>query len=220
MEKPGLPLIAAFAAALAASILFGYLANDVLARQDVHFDPAVRDAIHGWTTPRLTWLMRGITQLGSVPVLIGLGIVLAWRLLARGRGRAAVLLFVVPVGGELLDQALKFTFQRPRPEAFFDVHAMGYSFPSGHSVASCCFYGVVAAILTRHQRSRAARAAIWTVAALLVLLVGVSRIYLGVHYPSDVVAGYAAAVVWVAAVRAGYEVWLRRRAGPTKDSNS
>jgi len=116
------------------------------------------------------------------------------------------------LGGEGLNQILKHLFARSRPEAFFGYTLpSSYSFPSGHAVVSCCFYGALAAILTRRMESGAKKLAIWAVAALMAALIGFSRIYLGVHYPSDVLAGYAAAIVWVSAVRAGYGFWLRRR---------
>ena len=76
---------------------------------------------------------------------------------------------------------------------------------------SACFYGVMAAILTTRMKSRRLKTVIWTGAVLLALAVGFSRVYLGVHYPTDVLAGYAASIIWVGAVRAGYEIWLRTR---------
>jgi undecaprenyl-diphosphatase len=199
-------------AVAAALVLFGYLAAEVWRGQAIGFDASIRDAIHAWASPPLTFAMRGVTWFGSSLCLSGLAALVVCLLVARGRTRAAIVLVVASAGAEALDQVLKFVFQRARPQAFFDfVHPIGYSFPSGHSIASCCFYGVLAAILAARQPSRALRAAIWTVAALLALGIGFSRIYLGVHYPSDVLAGYAAALVWLGAVRAGYEFWLRRQ---------
>ena len=198
--------------AAAASALFIYLAGEVLRGQTLWFDTFVREGIHDWASPRLTWVMRSVTWLGSEAVLVPLVALLVWRLVAAGRRHAAILLLAACAGGEALDQVLKLVFRRARPEAFFDYPApIGYSFPSGHSVASCCFYGVAAAILTRRIRSRAGKAVVWAAAALLPLAIGTSRIYLGVHYPSDVLAGYAAAVVWVCAVRVADSAWVRRR---------
>jgi len=198
--------------ALAALVLFIYLAAEVWRGQAIAFDVSIRNTVHAWASPPLTFLMRGVTWFGSSVCLVILAALAVCFLAARGRKRAAIILVVASAGAEALDQILKFAFQRARPQAFFDfVRPIGYSFPSGHSITACCFYGVLAAILAARQPSRALRAAIWTAAALLCLAIGFSRIYLGVHYPSDVLAGYAAALVWLAAVRAGYEFRMRRR---------
>jgi undecaprenyl-diphosphatase len=75
---------------------------------------------------------------------------------------------------------------------------------------------MAAAILTKRMESPAVKAAIWIAAAFVVFAIGLSRVYLGVHYPTDVIGGYAAAIVWIAAVRAAYELWLRRALRPTR----
>jgi undecaprenyl-diphosphatase len=212
VEKQTRTLIAGFVAAAGSLLLFGYLAREVWRSETIFFDAAIRDGVHAWASPRLTFVMRGLSWLGSFMVLVPFGALLVWRLLRQGRRHAAVLLVVASVGAEALDQILKLVFHRARPQVFFDLPpALGYSFPSGHSVIACCFYGVVAAIVVRRVETRRVSAAVWCAAALLALAIGLSRVYLGVHYPSDVLAGYAAAVIWVLAVRAGYTFWLRRR---------
>jgi undecaprenyl-diphosphatase len=204
-------LYAGFSAAAASLLLFGYLANEVLRGETLRFDSFVRDRVHSWASPALTDAMEAVTQLGEPRFLIALSLVLILWLANTGRKRAAILLVVAAVGAEALDELLKLVFHRPRPEAYFGYPLpSSYSFPSGHAVSSCCFYGVLAAILTARMRSRAAKIAIWTAAALMAALIGLSRVYLGVHYPSDVVAGYTVAVVWVLALRASYDAWLRR----------
>jgi undecaprenyl-diphosphatase len=122
-----------------------------------------------------------------------------------------VRLFLVAVLGAFLSsELLKLLFHRVRPEPFFAVYApQTFSFPSGHSLVSPCFYGVLAAIVASRLRPPAARAAVWASAAVLAALIGCSRIYLGVHYPSDVLAGYAVAVAWAAGLFAAIE-WRRR----------
>jgi undecaprenyl-diphosphatase len=214
VEKSGRDLIAGYIAAVAALMLFGWLARDVLRHQSIRFDAVVRDAVHSLASPGLTTFFGAVTWLGSELFLLPFGALVVWRLAAAGRKHAAVLLVLAAAGGELLDQILKLAFHRGRPAAFFGYPLPEtYSFPSGHSMVSICFFGVLAAVLTARMASRARRAAVWAAAVAVVLMIGVSRIYLGVHYPSDVVAGYCAAIIWVAAVRAGYIVWLRRRAG-------
>ena len=198
----------------AALVLFLWMANELLRGEILRFDSTVRNAVHAWASPALTYLMLGVTELGEVPVLVVLGAILVWRLAASGRRRAAVIFVLAVAGAEALDQILKLVFQRARPAAYFGlVQPATYSFPSGHALVATIFYGVVAAILTVREPSRPRRIAIWTLAALAAGLIGLSRVYLGVHYPSDVLAGYAAAVIWVSAVRIAYRIWLRRAPG-------
>jgi membrane-associated phospholipid phosphatase len=205
-------LIAGFVAAVAALVLFGWLAGQVWGHDTIRFDAAIRNGLHALASPALTYAFLGISWLGSSVFLLPFGAVVVWRLAARGRRRAAMLFVVAAVGGEALDATLKLAFHRPRPEVFFRLaQPATYSFPSGHAMVSACFFGALAAILTAREPSRAVRAAIWAGAAALSLAIGVSRIYLGMHYPSDVAGGYAAAVIWVMAVRAAYGAWLRRR---------
>jgi membrane-associated phospholipid phosphatase len=210
--QPSKVLYAGFAAAVAALLLFAWLANEMVAGATLRLDNFVRDTVHSWASPPLTEAMRGITQLGSPEFLILVSFVLIWRLAQAGRKRAVIVLAVGAIGAELLNLLLKQLFHRQRPEVFFGyAEPLGYSFPSGHSISSCCFYGLAAALVTARMVSPARKALVWAGAALVVGLIGLSRVYLGVHYPSDVIAGYAAAIVWVAALRAAYGLWLRRR---------
>jgi len=111
----------------------------------------------------------------------------------------------------LLDLSLKHAFHRTRPTAFFGALPHSYSFPSGHALFSFCFYGVLAGLSAGRTRSQPARILIWTLAAVLVTAIGLSRIYLGVHYPSDVIAGYLAATLWVTALISLDRMRIRRR---------
>ena len=221
MEKPNRALLEGFLAAAAAVLLFGWLAGAVLRGQTINFDNTIRDAVHAWASPRTTTLMRVITELGAPEVLVPLAAVFVWWLAAGRRTRAARAFVLAALGAEALDQVLKLVFQRARPKAFFGyAQPLSYSFPSGHAIVSLCFYGVAAAILTARMSSRAGRIAIWAFAGLLAAAIGFSRVYLGVHYPSDVLAGYAGGVIWVAAVRIGYTLRLRQaNARSTEDPN-
>jgi len=107
--------------------------------------------------------------------------------------------------------SLKYAFHRHRPTPFFVSVPHTYSFPSGHSLFSFCFYGVLAGLLTRRLKSTVARVLIWICAALLISAIGLSRIYLGVHYPSDVIAGYLAASLWVSTLVALDRVRVQRK---------
>ena len=218
VDKQNRALIAGFAGAVAALIVFGWLANQVFHRATIQFDAAIRDGVHSFASPGLTWFFRIVTEFGSEMFLVPFGAFVVWRLATAGRQHAAILFAVAAAGGEALDYVLKLLFHRTRPVVFFGLtEPRTYSFPSGHSMLSACFFGVLAALVTMRMASYAQKLAVWAAAAAATLLIGVSRVYLGVHYPSDVLAGYAAAVIWVFSVRAGYAVWLRRRAaaGPS-----
>jgi undecaprenyl-diphosphatase len=174
------------------------------------FDVSLRNTIHSWSTPTLTRAMQGLTQLGAPVFLAVLAVIVAMQLARAGRIRAAFILAATALGAQSFDELLKWCFHRPRPEAFFGLSPLSYSFPSGHSVASCCCYGVLAAIVSSQVSRRWQSIGIWCTASLITLAVGISRVYLGVHYPTDVLGGYAAAVFWVSLVWIAYHCWLRR----------
>ena len=100
-------------------------------------------------------------------------------------------------GGAVLSILLKSLFHRVRPETFWVVPETGFSFPSGHALATMCFYGMLAFLAIRNIEKWRGRLAVITIAVIISLAVGISRIYLGVHYPTDVVAGYAAGFMWL-----------------------
>jgi membrane-associated phospholipid phosphatase len=212
VEKQNRDLIAGFLGAVLALVVFGWLADQVFHRATIHFDAAVRDAVHSFASPPMTLFFRVVTEFGSEKFLVPFGAFVVWRLASGGRRHGAILFAVAAAGGEALDYLLKLLFRRTRPEVFFGLTAPHtYSFPSGHAMLSACFFGVLAALVTMRVESLGRKIAVWTAAALATLIIGLSRVYLGVHYPSAVLAGYAAAVIWVFSVRAGYAVWLRRR---------
>ena len=140
-------------------------------------------------------LMTAITLLGSgdgVFLVLGVSVLAFWRA-GRFRPAGASLLPAI-VGGEGLVYGLKALFHRARPDPIY-AH-LGYSFPSGHSFLALTLYGALAYWLTRDAAPRR-RWGVWSAAIGLILLVGFSRVCLGVHYPSDVLAGFAAALPWL-----------------------
>jgi undecaprenyl-diphosphatase len=182
-----------------------------MADRTLALDTAIRNAVHGWASPPLTTLMIGITQMGAPSVLIGITLIVSWLFAVRKQIRLAAILAVATIGASAADEGLKLIYHRIRPVAFFGYdEPMTYSFPSGHSATSICFYGLLVLILAGSTKSLARRRTLWTAACLLVLLIGFSRVYLGVHYPTDVMGGYAFGLVWLLGlVHATAGRWLR-----------
>jgi undecaprenyl-diphosphatase len=146
------------------------------------------------------WLegtMRDLTALGSASVLVIFVLAVAGSLLARRQYHALALLLGATLSGRLLNELLKAIFDRPRPDLAFRLTEVNSpSFPSGHAMDSAIIYLTLAAMLGRMVRPMALKVYFLGLAALLTFLVGVSRVYLGVHYPSDVLAGWTAGLAW------------------------
>jgi undecaprenyl-diphosphatase len=186
----------------AAVLLFTLLARWVLSGGAVPFDAAIRAAVHAWASPQWTALMRAVTSLGSEWLMAPLGAVLVWHLADTGRRRLAVHMAVVSLSAELVGQLLKLALHRPRPLVFFGLPpAETYSFPSGHAFVATVFYGLAAMFYMAGEASRRKRAGIAAAAWLVSLGIGFSRVYLGYHYPSDVLGGWALALAWLALAR-------------------
>lgn len=210
-EFLSLSLLLGLGTAIATLIFFGWLADEVLEGETRHFDDVTRAAIHQLASPTLTLVMRGFSIIGGTIALTIGTIIVVVRFAMKKWGREAKLFAITMIGAGLLNITLKLAFKRSRPEPFFNLSLPEtYSFPSGHSLTSAVFFGAFAAILTARIKSRRARVAIWIVSTFMFLTIGFSRIYLGVHHTTDVIAGFAAALIWILMVRF-VEVQLRRR---------
>lgn len=172
------------------------------------FDSSVLETLRRSRTPTGATLFLSITALGSLIALAALGCAGALLLAARREWIVFVGWTVAFSGAGLLDHGLKTAIQRPRPPsatALIELPA-SWSFPSGHAMSSLVCYGMLAYVLLRLGRSsRRSRAATVAGAVMLVLAIGFSRLYLGVHYFSDVVGGYAAGLVWLIVCIGGVE---------------
>ena len=190
---------------------FADLAHGVIEGESRAFDRAVLLWIHNHSPGWLDGPMRLVTALGYYWVVLPLlaGAVLVFYL--KGWRLSAVLLIVSTAGGVFLTTVLKAVFRRARPELFDSGYTTTFfSFPSGHATVAVGFYGALTLILAYRLRGLA-RWAVVSGGVLLVLLIGFSRLYLGVHYPTDVLAGFLAAPLWVISVGAVYVVWLSIR---------
>ena len=195
--------------------LFAWLAEEMRENDVMRFDSAIRTWVHGFASPRLTQAMTIISLFGYNVLVVGVIVSLIVFLWIRWR-RAAALMAITMMGAGILDASLKQAFHRVRPQVFFGMAPTNYSFPSGHALASFCFYSVLAGLIAHRVKSMRLRLAVGVLAALIIAAIGLSRIYLGMHYPSDVVAGYLAAAMWVSTVLSLDSYRVRRRARRTQ----
>jgi membrane-associated phospholipid phosphatase len=164
----------------------------------VSFDSAVAVSLHSHATGFATDVMSTVTQLGGATVLLAVTLVAGVALLVRRRVAHAALMGAALAGAEALNLALKATFERPRPSLSDPIAtAAGFSFPSGHAMVALTVYGALAFITAASGGSRRRQVMILGAATGLVLAIGFSRLYLGVHYVSDVLAGYGAGLAWL-----------------------
>lgn len=172
------------------AVLQNMLAGDILQLDWYAYRIFVLGMRRAWLTP----IMQSISEL-ALPVVL-LVMLLAVQAFAPGR-RPGMCAACNLAGVVILNQALKFIVQRPRPEGFRLIAESGYSFPSGHSMVAMAFYGLLAWMVWHYERDPFVRRACVTGFGLVVVLVGVSRVYLGVHYASDVIAGFCIALAWL-----------------------
>ena len=190
---------------------FAELADEVVEGDSRRFDRAVLLWIHSHFPGWLDGPMRLVTALGYYWVVFPLLAVTVLAFYRKGWKLSAILLVVSTSGSIVLTTVLKAIYARSRPELFDSGYtASFYSFPSGHATLAVGFYGTLTLLLAYRLRGYAR----WLVAACgvsLVLLIGFSRLYLGVHYPTDVLAGYLAALLWLVFVGVAYATWLSVR---------
>ncbi len=208
-------ILALIAAMLAA---FGKIADEVVGGQTHAFDETILRALRNpldladpigpaW----LELVMQDITSLGSFTVVSAVTLITVGYLLIDRKRATAAFVLVAICGGVVLSEALKHLFARPRPELvahLVEVHTA--SFPSGHAMLSAVTYLTLGALLARIQSRNRLKAYVIAVAILLTLLIGGSRVYLGVHWPTDVLAGWCAGAAWAMGCWL-LAVWLQSR---------
>ncbi len=207
----GLHLTIGGAVLIGSAWLFGGVAEDLITKDPLTFvDVLISEWFRTSATPSITAKMALVSSIASTAVVLGLCIaastLMAWK--RRWYGLLAMVL-VVP-GGLLLNLLLKMAFARGRP-AWGDVDLIGYSFPSGHTMTATLFYGLLGVFFVLAVKSWLWRAAAVAFAIMVICAVGFSRIYLGAHYFSDVVAAVAAGAAWLAICLTAVETLRRHR---------
>ncbi len=213
----GLHLSAGLALLVAAAAVFGDLAEDVMGKEAITvLDMQVAHWFHAHAFEPLTSFMLGVSLLHTGAGMVGLVAALGWYFW-RVQARYWLLALLVSVpSGALLNVALKYHFQRVRP-AFEEplVSLVTYSFPSGHTSAATLFYGLLASYLVIARPHWRVRLSTAVGCALMVWLVALSRVYLGAHYLSDVLAAMAESVAWLAVCITAISTLRRRREART-----
>jgi undecaprenyl-diphosphatase len=213
----GMVLIGGVLAAAVGTWAFAELAEAMREGATQRFDESVLRALDRLDAPWLEAAMLEITALGNGTVVIALATVAAAFLWLTRHRYSAALLVAATAGALALNVLLKSYFDRPRPQVVtWGTHVSTSSFPSGHATSAIVVYATVAYLLTRLQRRPLARALTLLAAGIVVLLIAASRLFLGVHYPSDVAAGLAIGLAWTAFCMAVLEALHRfiRRDAP------
>jgi membrane-associated phospholipid phosphatase len=177
-------------------MLLGWLFQEVWEKESFSFDTTTLLWIHQFANPFLDWLMLNITSLADPPMVIGIFVGTIF-LLWRKRKYAEIKMFAIAcIGGEALNIGLKLAFGKLRPQLWTQlISETSSSFPSGHALGSLVVYGFLAYFLaTEFKRSALV---MYGVACELILAIGFSRLYLGVHWLTDVIAGYSVGFLWL-----------------------
>jgi membrane-associated phospholipid phosphatase len=181
------------------TFLFAEIAEELKENELEAFDHAIINFVQSFINDQLTTLMFLVTYLGSVKFLVFMAAAGGLILMVYKKWALSVFLLAGAGGGALFNWLLKWIFKRERPDILPLLTESGFSFPSGHSMGSFIFYGASAYILV-HLFSRLSLKVLSVLAnVLIIFLIGLSRIYLGVHYPSDVAGGFLAGGAWLAA---------------------
>ena len=182
---------------LLAMIIFIYLVRMIFIRESTEFDDRVFNTIKPYIKDGLTNFMLVITFLGKHDLLIPLNFVLIAFFIYRKERWFATRIAALSLSSLLLMFLLKFFFQRNRPLQPVIDDVSGYSFPSGHALISVVFYGLFIHMIWHEVKNKWLRIALIILLGTLILLIAFSRIYLNVHYASDVIAGIAVGFIWL-----------------------
>jgi undecaprenyl-diphosphatase len=198
-----LTVVAGFAAVVAMLAAFGSIAQGVRAQEVFALDTWATPFLHSIASPPLDWVMLRLTDIGSSLVIVPVFVVTVAALIARRRYGAAAFLTIAIAGGVLLDATMKAIFQRPRPQLSYAAVLPDSSFPSGHTMNAVIFYVALALIIWSIFGRRVGLTAL-AIAAVVAIGVGISRIYLGYHYLTDVVGAVLAGLSWLLVIGSAF----------------
>jgi undecaprenyl-diphosphatase len=205
-------LTIAFVFSVFCIIGFSFISLLISDHKIIKFDSTVIAAVQGLESPGLTEVMKFFTFIGSGPFVTFLCLCLLFFLYKVLHHRQELILFIAAVAGTaLLNGLLKHLFHRMRPHLHRLIEVGGYSFPSGHAMSAFAVYTILAFLLWRHIQKQWARTFLVIFSVIMILAIGMSRIYLGVHYPSDIIGGYFASGFWLTAAIWFFQFYQEKR---------
>lgn len=213
-------LFSGFMISLLSLIGFSSIAILVNGQKLIQFDQVLISSIQGLESPSLTLVMKFFTFIGSFPSVFVLSLCAILFLYFVLKHRMELILFCsVVIGTAVINQILKHLFHRARPDLHRLIEASGYSFPSGHAMNAFAVYGIIAFLLWRHIPSQLGRTLLILISSGFIFMIGTSRIYLGVHYPSDIIGGYFASGFWLTSAIWFFQRYKERRSERMSLSN-
>lgn len=172
------------------------LVNEVIKKEAFSFDESILLSIHSVANPNLDRVMLTITELGNPPIVLTVfatSIIVLWR---RRYYQELIMLAIASFGAFIFNTELKLLFIKVRPQLWTQlIQETSFSFPSGHALGSIVLYGFIAYLLAKHYPQLST--SIYTLATILIAAIGLSRLYLGVHWPTDIIAGYGVGFLWL-----------------------
>lgn len=194
-------VILGFALAAGVLLLVGWLVTGPGRSYAGAIDAPIRSSIRQMQSPLWTSLFLTVTKLGSTLYLAVIGSVIGVAFLYLRMFWPFVIFVITMAGQAILHNGAKLLIARPRPSAMLSYPAIeSFSFPSGHALSALCLYASAAWLATNRLENSALKAGIWMITLMLVFLIGLSRVYIGIHYSTDVLVGWIAAAIWTAAV--------------------
>jgi undecaprenyl-diphosphatase len=178
-------------------LVFFYITDEIIEDKNNVFDNAVFGIIHPFINATNTFAMRIITVFGSHIFLIPANIILALIFLFKKHHWYSLRVPVVSLGSFLVMASLKLVFSRPRPDDPVYQAAMGFSYPSGHAMSAMTFFGLLIYLVWNRIRQRNIRWVLTILLVIFIVMIGFSRVYLRVHYASDVLAGFSMGIIWL-----------------------
>lgn len=191
---------------IVALLAFSFISYNIFGLDDTNFDQQVFAKVRPFISETNTTVMRFVTFFATHTFLLPANIILAGYFLFKKHRWYSIKIPVVALSSYIVMALLKIYFNRPRPDDPVYQAAAGFSFPSGHAMSAVTFYGLLIYIVWRNVESTFSKWLLTILLAFVILLIGFSRIYLRVHYASDVLAGFSLGLVWLV-----LSLWIMQR---------